>query len=157
LEEGDHAITYVADDILAGDLVAFEAADGKLVRRYRPAPGGYMTFETVCDQSEPLPYGWQHVATYKPGEVKIVGRVVHVERKGAIVLRLRPIREEAHGGGASADPKTAARTEQLREQIRRLLDEGEAHNESGVYRLRRELYELENGGSLDEWPGWIPG
>jgi hypothetical protein len=54
---------------------------------------------------------------------------------------------------------TDARIEELRERLRNLRDEGEAWNESGVFQLEREIYDLEHADTTpaDEWPDVIPG
>lgn len=75
--------------------------------------------------------------------------------------RQRGWEEEAPAPRASAlDQRGSADAglENLHDRLRRLLDEGEAHNESGVFRLRREIYDLERAAEVpsdDEWPEFI--
>jgi hypothetical protein len=81
----------------------------------------------------------------------------------------------AHAHGTPAPPESAprareakppvtppanpnqARIDELRKRRSELLDEAEAHNESGVFRLEREIYDLERHGDPAEWPDTIPG
>jgi hypothetical protein len=55
--------------------------------------------------------------------------------------------------------KGESRLSSLRSALRLLRDEGEAHNESGAFRLEREIYDLEHADRTpaDEWPDVIPG
>lgn len=54
-------------------------------------------------------------------------------------------------------PEKDGRVEELRERLRELRNEGEAHNESGIFKLEREIYDLERGAKAGDWPDWIPG
>jgi hypothetical protein len=49
------------------------------------------------------------------------------------------------------------RISELRSHLQALKDEGEAHNESGVFKLERAIYDLERSAPDDEWPDWMPG
>lgn len=82
LYAGDAAVIFEARDVRPDDLAAVRIDGGLYVGRYRPAPGDYMTFDDGGD-----------VSRFKPGAAELVGRVVHVERRGEIIRRLRPIRE----------------------------------------------------------------
>jgi hypothetical protein len=99
---------------------------------------------------------------YQADELRVAGRVVLAERDG------QPIRFNQPEGAAQpaatltqpvAKPRTdrarTQRIEHLRQQLRRLKDEGECHNESGVYRLEREIYDLEHETDADVWPDVI--
>lgn len=55
----------------------------------------------------------------------------------------RPTERPKHGN--------AARIEALHLRIRHLKDAGEAHSESGIFRLEREIYDLEQQANGDEW------
>jgi hypothetical protein len=49
------------------------------------------------------------------------------------------------------------RIDSLRASLRKLDEEGEAHDESERFRIEREIYGLANSPPADEWPDWIPG
>lgn len=55
--------------------------------------------------------------------------------------------------------ETSERVEELRERLRELRDEGEAHNESAIFKLEREIYDLEHKSATpdEEWPEYITG
>ncbi|HEV7889440.1 MAG TPA: hypothetical protein VGP08_02320 [Pyrinomonadaceae bacterium] len=73
-----------------------------------------------------------------------------VRLKGA-----RRKQEQEHGGADDPPPRLAS----LRNALRRLTEEGEAHNESAAFLLKREIYDLEHRDTTpgSEWPDWIPG
>lgn len=79
--ERDAAILFYTDDVRAGDIGVIETEEETRLGTYRPAPGGYFTFE--CDGE---------TTRYRPGVARLVGRIVHVERRGKIFKRFRPIR-----------------------------------------------------------------
>jgi hypothetical protein len=88
LYAGDTGVVYTTQDVTPTDLAAIEVggADAECwLGIYRPAPGGYITLEMDGETER-----------FKPGTARLLGRVVHVERRGEIVRKLRPIRE----GGA---------------------------------------------------------
>jgi phage repressor protein C with HTH and peptisase S24 domain len=67
----------------------FEIGDDCNIRRFYPQPGGRLRLEKMQD-------GERRAAIYFPGEVKIIGRVLRVDRAGVSVplaISLRPIRE----------------------------------------------------------------
>jgi hypothetical protein len=66
-----------------------------------------------------------------------------------------PRRPKAEGKRDDLPPRLRS----LRNALRLLREEGEAHNESGVFRLEREIYDLEHADTTpaDDWPEWIPG
>lgn len=80
---------------------------------------------------------------------------------------LRPLEEERANGRSRervedarpAGKQNVGRIEELRDRQRKLLDEGEAWNESGRFRIAREIFDLEHAEPTpsDEWPDWIPG
>ena len=78
---GDIAVLYHTADVLPDDLAAVEIDGGAWFGVYRPAPGGWLTFERRGG-----------VRRYRPGEARLLGRIVHVERDGEITRRLRRIR-----------------------------------------------------------------
>ncbi|HEX7318652.1 MAG TPA: hypothetical protein VF297_32385 [Pyrinomonadaceae bacterium] len=51
-------------------------------------------------------------------------------------------------------PEAGKRIEELRERLRELKDEGEAHNESGIFKLEREIYDLEHPEEASDWNDW---
>lgn len=79
--ERDTAILFHTGDVGANDIGVIETEDGTWLGTYRPAPGGYITFE--CDGE---------TTRYRPGTARLVGRIIHVERRGKIFKRFRPIR-----------------------------------------------------------------
>lgn len=82
LYEGDTAVCYETQDVTAEDIAVVEIKGENWLGRYRPAPGGYFTFEQGDE-----------VQRFRPGTALLVGRVCHYERRGEIIRRLRPIRE----------------------------------------------------------------
>ena len=78
---GDTAVMYGTADVRPDDLAAVEI-DGRVwLGHYRSAPGGYFTLERDGD-----------VQRFKPGAALLLGRVVHVERRGEVIRRFRSIR-----------------------------------------------------------------
>jgi hypothetical protein len=64
---------------------------------------------------------------------------------------------EAEFGHPPDNPTTTgsgreARVKYLKSRLGNLQDEGESWNESGVFRLKREIYDLERKLGADEWP-----
>lgn len=78
---GDAAVYFHTRDVTPDDLAIVRIDGWSCVGRYRPAPGGYFTFD-VGDGAR----------RFRPGAAELVGRVCHVERRGEIIRRLRPIR-----------------------------------------------------------------
>jgi len=64
--------------------------------------------------------------------------------KGEILRRVRALIRKKDDDGRRVD--------ELRERLRELEAEGEAHNESAVFKLRREIYDLEH--PADDWNDW---
>lgn len=60
-------------------------------------------------------------------------------------------------GHSTLDPENEQRLSELRMRLQRLKDEGEAHNESGMFRLEKEIFDLEHSkvDDGDEWPKYI--
>lgn len=104
-----------------------------------------------------------------------LGRVVGVERDGRPVETALPIRpyderEKPTPARLTSSPRGArkpikkpkmdGRVEEMRARLRNLLDEGEAHNESGIFKLEREIYDLEragDGADQNDWSAWEEG
>ncbi len=85
----DVALVYRTADVISGDLAVFEIGDDCNIRRFYPQPGGRLRLEKMQD-------GERHATIYFPGEVKIIGRVLRVDRAGvsvSLAIALRPIRE----------------------------------------------------------------
>lgn len=84
----DRAVVFITTDIQSGDLIEVETPDGLFIRRYNFTPGLEIRLEPLCDEYEPL--------IYRIEDVKIIGRVIHFERDGKIIIPmspfLRPIR-----------------------------------------------------------------
>ena len=81
LYEGDVALLLKTQDVTPDDVAAVEIDGETWLGKYRPAPGGYFTFEQDGD-----------VDRFKPGTALLVGRVCHYERKGEIIRKFRPVR-----------------------------------------------------------------
>jgi SOS-response transcriptional repressor LexA len=81
LYEGDTAVCYATLDVTADDIAVIEINGECWLGKYRPAPGGYFSFEEDGETKR-----------FKPGTALLLGRVCHFERRGEIVRRLRPIR-----------------------------------------------------------------
>ncbi len=87
IHDDDLLIAILTDDLQSGDVVV---TDDKCIRRYYPAPGGRTRLESLVEDE------WADV--YRPGEVKIIGRALEVQRNMKTIdtaLILRPL-----GGGA---------------------------------------------------------
>jgi hypothetical protein len=153
---GDVAVAVITSDIESGDLVFYVTKKASYVGRYYPAPDGRVRLEPLSDEYE--------TDTFGAGEGKAVARVLHFERDGQIVeikMALRPIRQSNDAPTISKRQKKQTSTEvrhnqaeieKLQRQLDKLTDEGEAHNESGMFRLERRIYDLKRESGRDEWP-----
>ncbi len=84
IHDSDALIAILTDDLQSGDIVV---TDDKCIRRYYPAPGGRTRLESLVDDE------WADV--YRPGEVKIIARVLEIQRytkKIDTALLLRPFK-----------------------------------------------------------------
>jgi hypothetical protein len=118
-----------------GDLVALRwIATGEITVSYLHFTNGKVWRYKLKD--------WPKIDNHrraKAGDIEILGVVVS------------PKPEPAKGEGAA--PKSDEKhLDSLRAQLRSLEEEGEAHNESGIFRLERMIYDLERQTDSDEWP-----
>jgi SOS-response transcriptional repressor LexA len=84
IHDSDVLVSILTDDLQSGDIVVL---DDKSIRRFYPAPGGHTRLESLVDD--------ELVNIYRPGEVKIIGRVLEVQRntkKIDTALLLRPFK-----------------------------------------------------------------
>ncbi len=91
IHDADGLVSILTDDLQSGDIAVI---DDQSIRRFYPAPGGYTRLESLVDD--------EMVNIYRPGEVKIIGRVVEVQRntkKLDTALLLRPIKGGARLNG----------------------------------------------------------
>ena len=88
VQEPYHLITRMGFAPQSGELAVLETQDETAVGIYRPAPGGYVTLEND-DEGEP------QTRRFKPSDVMLVSRVMHIEMRGAVVARF-PLAKGAH-------------------------------------------------------------
>jgi hypothetical protein len=84
IHDSDVLVSILTGDLQSGDIAVM---DDQSIRRFYPAPGGYTRLESLVDD--------EVVSVYRPGEVKIIGRVVEVQRntkKIDTALLLRPLK-----------------------------------------------------------------
>jgi hypothetical protein len=83
LREGETAVIYETADVSPDDLAAVEIDGETWLGRYGRRAGGLAHFEEDGDGGE----------LYRPGGLRLLGRVAHFERGGEVFKRFRPIRE----------------------------------------------------------------
>jgi len=141
-------VTIRRGPVRAGKLAAVTEPDGMLIVRkiyYEPARGPHKFVRLISTLKGSAPQ------RFPIGDVEILGEIVDM---GDAPPKAKP--KETDDKPKTDETKTA-HIEQLQQQITDLLNEGEAHNESGVFRLRREIYDLEHSSTEGVWPDLIPG
>jgi hypothetical protein len=91
IHDSDVLVSILTDDLQSGD-VAVIGDQG--IRRFYPAPGGYTRLESLVDDGV--------VNVYRSGKVKIIGRLLEVQRntkKIDTALLLRPLKGGARLNG----------------------------------------------------------
>jgi hypothetical protein len=106
-----------------------------------------------AEANEPLNSGEQTVIAaardFGPEAIEELLRLVAEggHSRGEILRRVRKLIKQKDD--------TDERLEELRERLHDLEEEGEAHNEAGVFKLRREIYDLEHPEEArDDWNDW---
>ncbi len=115
----------------SGQIVAVAAGGRLILRKIYFERGKFVRLESLLTGVAAL--------RYRRRDVYVLGEVVE--------MRDAP-RVDEDGSGRIAE---------LRDRLRELKDEGEAHNESAQFRLEREIYDLEHADttSAEGWPEYI--
>lgn len=95
--------------------------------------------------------------TYDVSDVKVEAVVMRIDRvmweHGA--RKRRNAQTEAQPAKRKRRGNNSAEIARLQKHLDALRDEGEAHNDSGMFRLERRIYDLTREATRDEWPDVI--
>lgn len=83
------------------------------------------------------------------GMLETMQKLKDGEPPAEVFRRMVQLKREQARGKKNADDIDA-----LRERLRELEEEGEAHNESGIFALRRKIYDAEHADAPDDWSEW---